>query len=469
MACIEKCESCSPSLSIFSILVTADMPVEGFFSLLNGLGMPYKNHTYRDKGNSSQVAVYALSNTCEDMDIDCGCPDGGGWNCYGIAAGTRSQIYQAGASVNSNMSVSITSAGNYKKELTTRLSKNSQGQVPNMRISWQKNTNQFSKTINGTLQAGSTDFCAPAVHVPNPLCGDDYDCEYSCSDQSYTTGGCSNSIGDIAFMPAPTCTTSDTQRTCTGSSTLSLDDNCPGDSFLRQGTLSSEETLSSQVTEAEILSMARDAATKKVNLKKQNQRTDDNASNYNTIDITDGGSCCHFVGECDGTDESYPVNFISDCDNEYDDCIFSSFTKLPTTCNCSKDKDECWTGYSNITIPTEFSYTSVTIGAFKIATNINKEEFSKEYKNVSGTVYFYIDSESEPGTNPCCTACGGIECFTGEIVGTSTYSISSTGFKQNTRVASNDLTYIYDSSELYAIHPGKVIKTCYTVDNLEFF
>ena len=469
-SCKEKCESCSPSLSIFSILVTADMPVEGFSSFVYDPNdtMPYKIYSYRDNGASSQIVVYALSNTCEEMEIVCGCPDGGGWNCYGMAAGTRSQIYSANATINSTTNFRITPKGNYRKEIITNLSKKSQAQITNMNINWQKQTTESLKTINGQLDPSSISTCPPEVLITNLLCDDNYDCEEVCSDQSYTTGGCSASTADIAFMPASTCITSTQKITCTGSSYQTIDDNCPGDSWMRVANIFSEESVASQVTEAEILSMARQAATTKVNLKKQNKDTRD-TDNIPSLDVTADGSCCNFVGECDGGEGPYPVDFINDCNDEYDDCSFTSANELPTTCNCSEDKDECWGEYSNITTPGEFSYTNITIGTFKIATNINKEEFSKRYKSLSGTVYFYIDSESEPETTPCCTSCGGIECFTGEILGTSVYSISagSNEFKQNTRIAV-DLDYSYDSSELYAIHPNKIIKTCYTVDNLQF-
>ena len=466
-SCINRCEVCAPSLSIFSILVTSNMPVEGFNSLVYDPNdtMPYKNYFYKDKGNSNSIFTVVKTTDCDRPSCPASCPPGGGWDCAGNAVGVRTQNYEAQGNSTSLMQVNITEKGNYRKEINTITSRNSNGANSVYGSSWTKSTQINNKYINGILDPSSKNYCAPEVLVPNPICGvDPITCKSSCTDYAYTQGGCSNSTSDIPWMPQPTCTTSKTKRKCNGNESISPNTSCPGDSYYRQGTISSEETVASQVTEAEILSMARQAATTKVNLKKQNQNTADGNQ-----DITEDGSCCRFIGQCDGQDDVYPVDFISDCDGEYDDCSFTSFTKLPTTCNCSKDKDECWTGYSNITIPTEFSYTIVTIGAFKIATNINKEQFSKEYKNVSGTVYFYIDSESEPETSPCCTACGGIECFTGEIVGTSTYSISGTGFKQNTRVASNDLTYIYDSSELYAIHPGKVIKTCYTVDNLEFF
>ena len=481
MPCTEKCKACSPLLSIFSILVTADMPVEGFSSFVYDPNdtMPYKFYSYRDNGASSQIAVYALVNSCEDiLGGFCGCPDSGGWNCYGIAAGTRSQIYNANATINSITNVRITPKGNYRKEIITNLSKTSTAQIANMNINWGKQTTESLKTINGQLDPSSTSTCRPEVYVPNPLCaevgGVPPPCERSCADHPYTNGGCSNSTADIAFMPASTCTTSTKKRTCAGSSSQTIDDNCPGDSWMRVANISSEESVASQVTEAEILSMARQAATKKVNLKKENKITSDDNQN-----ITGDYDCYRVTGFCSNEDSEeggYEVDTIisiepGDENHSYDDCDVT-FNSLPQTCNCSPDdKDACWDEFGSLTTPSEFSYTNITIGAFKIATNINREEFSKEYKRLSGTVYFYIDSESEPETSPCCTECGGIECFTGEIVGTSTYSISagSNQFKQNTRVASDDLTYIYDSSELYAIHPGKVIKVCYTVDNLEFF
>lgn len=476
-SCTEKCESCSPSLSIFSILVTANMPVEGFSSFVYDPNdtMPYKNYFYKDKGASSQIVVYALSNTCEDILGDiCGCPDSGGWNCDGMAAGTRSQIYNAQGNSTSLMKVNITEKGNYRKQINTIVLRTSSGQIANMHVNWVKETTESLKTINGQLDPSSISTCSPEVYVPNPLCaeveGGSPPCERSCSDYAYTNGGCSNSTSDIAFMPASTCTTSTKKRTCTGSSYQTIDDNCPGDSWMRVANISSEESVTSQVTEAEILSMARQAATTKVNLKKENKDTrDTDKNNIPSSDITADGSCCNLVGECDGGEGPYPVDFINDCDNEYDDCSFTSVNELPTTCNCSNDKDECWNEYSNITTPSAFSYTTVTIGAFKIAANMNKQEFTKKYKKISGTVYFYIDSESEPETSPCCTECGGIECFTGEILGTSLYSISagSNEFKQNTKIAV-DLDYSYDSSELYAIHPNKIIKTCYTVDFLEY-
>lgn len=467
-SCAEKCESCSPSLSIFSILVTANMPVEGFgsFEYDPNDTMPYKNYLYKDQGNSQSSWIVGLDTICE-RDCAESCPAGGGWNCAGDAAGTRATNYTAQADSSSSINVNITEKGNYRNVTDTRISRTSQGTV--MKTSWARRTEIKNKYINGMLDPSSTSICAPASEIPNTICGyDPVSCEQSCSDYPYTQGGCSNSTSDIPGT-ASTCITSKTSRTCNGNRSFSASPeqlSCEGDSYSSGGNFSSRETVASQVTEAEILSMARQAATRKVNLKKQNQNTADGNQ-----DITEDGSCCQFIGVCDGGEEPYPVDYIGDCNGDDDDCSFTSVNELPTTCNCSNDKDECWSEHSNITTPSEFSYTSITIGSFKIATaNMNKQEFSKIYKSMSGTVYFYIDSESEPQTSPCCASCGGIECFTGEIVGTSTYSISagSNEFKQNTKIAV-DLTYIYDSSELYAIHPGKVIKVCYTVDNLEFF
>ena len=467
MLCKEKCEPCSPSLSIFSILVTANMPVEGFSSFVYDPNdtMPYKNYLHRENGNSQSSWSVGLDNICE-RDCAESCPPGGGWNCAGDAAGTRATNYTAQADSSSSINVNITAKGNYRNVTDTKISRTSRGTV--MTTSWARKTEIKNKYINGMLDPSSTSICAPASEIPNTICGyDPVSCEQSCSDYPYTQGGCSNSTSDIPGT-ASTCITSKTSRTCNGNRSFSASPeqlSCEGDSYSSGGNISSREALASQVTEAEILSMARQAATRKVNLKKQNQNTGDENQ-----DITEDGSCCRFIGECDGSEEPYPVDYIGDCNGDDDDCSFTSVNELPTTCNCSEDKDECWGGYYNITTPSEFSYTNITIGAFKIATNINKEKFSKEYKSMSGKVYFYIDSESEPETTPCCTSCGGIECFTGEILGTSSYSISagSNEFKQNTRIAV-DLDYSYDSSELYAIHPGKVIKVCYTVDNLEFF
>ena len=468
MACSEKCNTCGPQLSIFSILVTANMPVEGFnsFEYDPNDTMPYKNYSYRDNGSSQSLWSVGLDLVC-DRDCMASCPPAGGWNCAGDAAGTRATNYTAQANSRSLIKVNITEKGNYRNVTDTTTSRTSRGNVTSSRTSWTRRTRIKNKYINGALDPSSETTCAPVVVVPNTFCGfDPQTCERVCADYPYNNGGCSNSISDIPGTES-TCVTSKTSRTCNGNRSFSASPeqvNCGGDSYSSGGSVYSQETVASQVTEAEILSMARQAATKKVNLKKENQDTGDDNQ-----DITEDGSCCLFVGTCDGYEGPVPVEYIASCDGGDDDCSYTSITQLPTTCNCSEDKDECWGGYYNITTPSEFSYTSVTIGAFKIATNINKEEFSKEYKSMSGTVYFYIDSESEPQTSPCCTECGGIECFTGEIVGTSTYSISAGGkqFKQNTRIAV-DLDYSYDSSELYAIHPGKVIKACYTMDNIEF-
>lgn len=466
-SCTEKCESCSPSLSIFSILVTANMPVEGFGSFVYDPNdtMPYKAYSYKDKGASNSAWTIIKSVDCDRPQCPASCPAGGGWDCAGDAAGVRTQNYSANAKQTSIMNISISDKGNYRNETRTKISRTSNGQGNTLNFSWQKQTDIDNKYINGGLDPSSKTICAPVVFVPNPICGyDPLTCERGCTEFSYNNGGCSNSTGDIPWMPAAECTVSKTNRSCNGDDIVSVEANCEGETYNRVSNISSEETVNSQVTEAEILSMARQAATTKVNLKKQNQNTGDENQ-----DITDDGSCCNFAGTCDGGEGPYPVNFISDCDSEYDDCSLDS-SVLPTTCNCSQDKDECWSGYSNITTPSEFSYTSVSIGAFRIATaNMNKQEFSELYKSVSGTVYFYIDSESEPNVSPCCTSCGGLECFTGEIVGTSSYSISSgsSEFKQNTKIAT-DLNYYYDSSELYATNPNKVIKVCYTVDSVQF-
>lgn len=464
MACNKKCNTCGPQLSIFSILVTANMPVDGYQGFAGMSATPYKKKSYKDKGKSSNSLTHLKRVIC-DRDCMASCPKSGGFNQCGDTAGQRDQTYSAKSNEKHSIRTSISEKGNYRLEERVIISRNSEGKSTWSRVSWQKETNISNLLINGVLDPSSITRCFPVEEVPNTTCGYDVQtCLRVCADYPYNNGGCSQSIGDIPWLPSPDWVTEETMRTRTDDYNTNAQ-GCGGQSLnSRYGSVFALEILAERVEESDILGMAKQAAKTKIILKEENQDTWDE-----NIDITEDGTCCRFIGQCDGVDESYPVDSISDCEGDDDDCSYTSITQLPTTCGCSNDRDACWGTYSNIATPGAFSYTNVTIGVFRIASNINQEEFSKEYKYVSGKVYFYIDSEYEPNTSPCCTDCGGPECFTGQIVGESSYTLSAGAkqFKQNTRITT-DLNYTYDSADVYVLYPDEVIKACYTIDSVEY-
>ena len=466
MACSEKCNTCGPQLSIFSILVTANLPVNGFWGFGGGT-MPYKKTSYKDKGNSSNNDDIQMVLKC-DRNCMASCPPAGGWNSCGTAAGQRVQTYSAQARSSSSIKPSISEKGNYRLEerVTASRSSRGSGSANGTSFSWQKSTHLRNLFINGALDPSSRTECFPVVVVPNTFCGyDPQTCERVCADNPYNNGGCSQSISDIPWLPAPDWVSEEEVRIREEVYSTN-NEGCGGEvKGTRFGSLYAVETVAERVKESDILGMAKQAAKQKIILKKENQDTWDE-----NINITEDGSCCLFAGTCDGYEGPVPVEYIDSCDSEGDDdCSITSITQLPSRCGCSNDRDECWDGYSNIGTPAAFSYTNVTIGAFRIASNVNQEEFSKEYEYVSGKVYFYIDSESEPNTSPCCTDCGGPECFTGQIVGESSYTLSAGGkqFKQNTRITT-DLNYTYDSADVYELYPDQVIKVCYTIDSVAY-
>lgn len=127
-------------------------------------------------------------------------------------------------------------------------------------------------------------------------------------------------------------------------------------------------------------------------------------------------------------------------------------------CNGEEGKqDDCWGGFVNFGIPD--ATETISKVALKIA--VGKEAFQKKYKSVSGKIYFYFGGE---GT-PCCTECGGPECFTGTVVKTLNYSLGGSDFGEGQYLAT-DIGEI-SNSELQG-YIGETISACITVDSIEF-
>ena len=476
---------CTLPLNIFAITVTASMPVEGFGSFVHDPNdtMPYRGFKRQGKGQTQSMWHVTLLYPCptpatetEPAGSSCCCPDGGGVNCAGDAAVPRSQRYKANESTTILMDISITEKGNYKKRQRTLINKSSSGSANKMSVAGQTTINELA--INNIIDPSSKNFCMPVTQNSRVLCGcDSTTCERQCNDAPYDTGGCAGDISSLPFLLGMNCVYQKETIKCTNNPIPDPSPAiCDEDSYQRSAEATSTTTVFSQVTEDDILSKAKQAARIKINLKKENQITSDYIKEHG-YDITGEYDCYHVKGFCPNEDSeeggSEVDSIVSIAPGEeteaFDHCDVT-WNPRPTTCNCSPDdKDACWTGFGGVTVPSEFSYTTVTMGIFKIATDFNKEYFSKSFKSISGKVYFYIPSESEPESTPCCTSCEGEECFTGEILSTSPYTINneSSEFKNKTRLVSDELSYKYDSSEVYAIHPGKDIRVCYTVDKIE--
>jgi len=153
---------------------------------------------------------------------------------------------------------------------------------------------------------------------------------------------------------------------------------------------------------------------------------------------------------------------------------------------CLSDHQSCWTPASHLNVPDPL-YSKV-MARFKIAAN---KSMMKDYKSISGTVYFYYNL---PGKykGPCCLQkdCESnnlVECFTekgeGVIVVMTEFRIdqSSEKFK---RIYTNDGApsedpdndYLYLAQDLTAIGTdtipdlgsGKEIKFCLTIDKVDY-
>lgn len=145
----------------------------------------------------------------------------------------------------------------------------------------------------------------------------------------------------------------------------------------------------------------------------------------------------------------------------------------PAPKNCCKcggeqgDKDSCWGGFVGFSIPDESDQGKPRRKA-ELRIMADQKIFDKKYKSISGNVIFYIPSESEPGTTPCCMECGGPECFTGTVVDTMSFSISA----GSTAVYGGN-TYYYrpigdlDSSG-YQTYKDETLSACITIDNISF-
>jgi hypothetical protein len=120
-------------------------------------------------------------------------------------------------------------------------------------------------------------------------------------------------------------------------------------------------------------------------------------------------------------------------------------------------QDDCWGGFGGFSIPD----SSVTISKVALKIAVEKEAFQKIYKSVSGKIYFYFGGE---GT-PCCTECGGPECFTGTVVKTLSYSLGGSDFREGQYLAA-DVGEL-SNTELQD-YIDETIVACITVDSIEF-
>jgi hypothetical protein len=128
--------------------------------------------------------------------------------------------------------------------------------------------------------------------------------------------------------------------------------------------------------------------------------------------------------------------------------------------NCGEGKDACWEGAGSFQIADnnldDPNATSTTAQKLKFKIGTPKEEFNKEYKSVSGKVYFYYDGD---GKTPCCD-----EDFDGTVVKEQDYSISAGETFKNDYFASDAGDFDNNDQSLV----GKTINICYTIDNVSF-
>jgi hypothetical protein len=159
------------------------------------------------------------------------------------------------------------------------------------------------------------------------------------------------------------------------------------------------------------------------------------------------------------------------CESDNPDDCWEGFGGFPDISSPFANETRPQTPYGRIpvdgikpTLTEDATYSAKWL--LKVAINDEDKNFSRKYKNVSGTVYFYIDSESEPGTNPCCTSCGGPDCFTGQIVKQQQFSIGPGSKKFKNTWFASDLGQT-DAEELQA-YVGQNIRTCISIDAIEF-
>jgi hypothetical protein len=127
--------------------------------------------------------------------------------------------------------------------------------------------------------------------------------------------------------------------------------------------------------------------------------------------------------------------------------------------------DDCWGFDSSFFSPDKGDSNSTSTGAAKVKIKIaiDKEILTKKYSSIGGKVYLYTGGD---GGTPCCTECGGTECFTGKIISQYSYNLSS-GSKQfkSTLLATDVGEYTSGGN---ADADGKMVGICYTIDNVTY-
>lgn len=106
---------------------------------------------------------------------------------------------------------------------------------------------------------------------------------------------------------------------------------------------------------------------------------------------------------------------------------------LSTQCNgqlgCSPSHSfGCWRA-RNLTQPVfgggfgDFSNLGDSSDGYRFKITINSNDFNRNFKKIKGTVYLYYDGQINE--SPCCSSCGGAECFSGTIASEKEFEIKN--------------------------------------------
>jgi hypothetical protein len=197
------------------------------------------------------------------------------------------------------------------------------------------------------------------------------------------------------------------------------------------------------------------------------------ASFPNCVSTVDGVNCSINVGSCTENCDTKTIYtqqqnigfFESLCLRSVDKKLLILESNQKQNCKNEKcgdgKKDDCWGAIGGIYLQSkDINPTTRKIQKLKLKIATPKEPFIKQYKSVSGLIYFYTGGD---GNTPCCTECGGPECFTGEILKTSSYSFGGSSFKDS--LIAIDIGEINNFNENFV---NKAISICATIDNVEY-
>lgn len=123
---------------------------------------------------------------------------------------------------------------------------------------------------------------------------------------------------------------------------------------------------------------------------------------------------------------------------------------------CGNGIDDCWSNNPTLTILD----SSDRIQKVKIKVGTSRNNMLETLTKINGTIYYYFSNDE----SPCCTNCGGPECFNGSIINQSSFEIDfkAKPFKNNQYLA-------VDIGELSNIplqnYIGETLRFCAKINN----